>query len=127
MRRAITVTVRVVALGMAISASSVAGAPTPKIKAGTPYATAREMLKAAGWQPHHQLKRTGCSSEFCSPYPEVLDCYGVGRAPCLYTWRRGAHVMLVWGQGEGDQEYDQALVCRSLRLKKDRYGSWVCA
>lgn len=58
---------------------------------GTGYASAREMLRAQGYEPL-VFPRGGpwdpCTNDaICRAYPEILDCSGTGFNPCRFAFR----------------------------------------
>jgi len=98
----------------------------PTFAPDSPYKQVRERLMESGWHPASGLRRGGCGTDECPPYPEVLFCSGVGRSVCIYGWeKRGRYLKVsAWGENYRNQKFDALQVCRSLMF--DRNFGWRC-
>jgi hypothetical protein len=87
----------------------------PQFRTGTPYRKVRKKLMKLGWQPMTLPSATPCGDDDrCRGFREVYFCSGVGRAVCIYMWRKKTTLIRVFGYGEGDQAYDSLAPCQSL-------------
>ena len=88
------------------------GGSVPHLPKATPYAEARQSLKALGYRPNALPDADAVSRERCGDkpdslagpraatdangedgdlrcYPEMVACAGSGLGQCIYSWRRG--------------------------------------
>ena len=81
------------------------GASLPRFPKGTPYAEARQSLKALGYHPNalpdvDDVSRGRCGykpdslaetklNDDMRCFPEMEACAGTGLGPCVFSWRRG--------------------------------------
>jgi hypothetical protein len=119
--RAITTTVTLVLMACSNGAE---GASLPRFPKGTPYAEARQSLKALGYRPNalpdaDDVSRARCGykpngltepetakginprrddDERC--FPEMVACAGTGLGQCIYSWRRGETLIDVFTSNE---------------------------
>jgi len=99
----------------------------PRFSTTTLYKEVRTRLLAAGWQPYPIKTDFHCDEDNCQGAPEVIDCAYVGRAPCIYLWRKKTHALLIWAVGEGDQYFDTKKECPTLRVRRAAVaGLWAC-
>ncbi|WP_198378243.1 hypothetical protein [Neoroseomonas rubea] len=72
-----------------------------QVAPGTPYAAARQVLIAAGWEPLRLPDADRCAPRDtrCEGRPEMVACSGTGTAPCAFAWRRGAEEIEVLTTG----------------------------
>ena len=79
------------------------------------YPSVRVLLMKQGWKPVSIPGTAGCSQpDSCSGFPETAFCAGTGAAPCMYTWKRGKELMMVWGHGEGVQTSVEGERCKAF-------------
>ena len=98
--------------------ATASAAPLPHFPVSTGYKTVRAKLIKLGWHPLARRTSPDCgiSADMCPTYPELLVCYGVGEAPCLYAWQHGATMIEVRAVGENmqNQAFDSIKTCRSI-------------
>jgi hypothetical protein len=94
----------------------------PKFRAGIPYPEVRKKLMALGWQPVTLPTATPCGDDDrCRGFPEVYFCSGVGRAVCVYMWKKNTTLVRVYGVGENvGQVYDALIPCPPHPTQFDR-------
>ena len=90
------------------------------------YRDVRSKLMEMGWRPLKLPSAAGCTWDNCKDFPETLVCYGVGRAPCLYTWERNSIQMIVTAVGEGDQTFAGTKICKKIGQIPPPVGGWGC-
>lgn len=91
------------------------------------YRDVRSKLMEMGWRPFKLSSAEGCTWDNCKDFPETLVCYGVGRAPCLYTWERNSIQMIVTAVGEGDQTFAGTKICKKkIGQIPPPMGGWGC-
>lgn len=87
----------------------------PKFQNGITYREARKKIIELGWQPITLPTAIPCGDDDrCRGFPEVYFCSGVGRAVCIYMWKKKATLIEVFGYREGEQAYDSLRPCKSL-------------
>lgn len=103
-------------LALALAPQPAAGATLPTVPAGTPYAAARERLRAAGWHAYSHPNRDDCAERNprCRRFPETYACSDSGDRGCYFTWRRGRVVIGVLTAGDPP-------VVRSVRRERGRH------
>jgi hypothetical protein len=117
MREAWAITIVVVIL---VCSSEAEGASLPRFPKGTPYAEARQSLKALGYRPNalpdaDDVSRAQCGykpNSLAEPkssagdgddtrcFPEMIACAGTGLGQCIYSWRRGETLIDVFTSNE---------------------------
>lgn len=104
------------------------GTPVPSFRAGTPYPQVRQQLIRGGWIPYRlQGSGPGCApgDGRCRGFSETAFCSGVGRATCIYTWRRGTSYLLIHAVGEmAGQEFDAIRECGALVVNPAAPQDW---
>lgn len=84
----------------------------PRFRTGTLYRDVRTKLMKLGWQPVTLPSATPCGNDDrCRGFPEVYFCSGVGRAVCIYTWRKQTTLIRVYAEREGEQIYNGLAPC----------------
>jgi len=60
----------------------------PSFKQGEPYASIRNKMIQAGWQPFHSPDADACykEDERCQDRPEMESCTGTGLGNCRFIW-----------------------------------------
>lgn len=101
-------------------------ASAPSFPESMLYRDVRPKLMKMGWRPIKLPSAEGCSWENCKDFPETLACYGVGRAPCQYTWERDSSQMIVTAVGEGSQYFAGAKICKTIVKVPLPVGGWDC-
>jgi hypothetical protein len=88
-------------------ASGTEGASLPRFSKGTPYAEARQSLKALNYRPNvlpdaDAVSRARCAggSDDMRCFPEMIACAGTGLGQCVYSWRRGEALIDVFTTNE---------------------------
>ncbi len=95
------------------------GASLPRFPKGTPYAEARQSLKALGYRPNALPDADAVSRDRCGYkpdslaepklgagdgdircFPEMVACAGTGLGQCIYSWRRGETLIDVFTSNE---------------------------
>jgi hypothetical protein len=98
----------IAAFTLTCSASFTVAGSLPRFPKGTPYAEARQSLKALGYRPNALPDADAVSREQCGYkpdslaeskrgatdddmrcFPEMIACAGTGLGNCVYSWRRG--------------------------------------
>ena len=66
------------------------------------YASAREKMIAAGWQPFHASNADPCENDDprCKDRPEMEACSGTGAANCRFLWKKGEKIVGICTVGE---------------------------
>jgi hypothetical protein len=100
----------------------------PKFTAGTPYKftpykLVQKKLAAGGWKAITFKGANKCVWGKCADFDETLLCSGIGRNTCLYAWEKRGSKIMVYGVGEGDQEFDELQRCKAI--VKGQFG-WEC-
>lgn len=101
-------------------------AAPPTFPTTTPYREVRVSLAKMGWQQFRVPTSPGCNWDNCKQFPETIQCFGTGRAPCFYSWRRGSAQMIVVAVGEGDQYFADAKSCGAISKAPPPSGAWTC-
>lgn len=77
----------------------------PKFRNGITYREVRKKLIMLGWQPVTLPTATPCGDDDrCQGLPEVYFCSGVGRAVCIYMWKKKTTLIRVFGSGESAEQ-----------------------
>jgi hypothetical protein len=119
-------------LGLAFVAFIVMGGvamaqPVPHFAAGLPYTKVRAKLIQSGWRPTTIPGAPGCTFDGCKRFPETMECFGVGAAPCYYSFERGSAYLKIVAEGEGDpQSFARLERCRALVQDPRGPGGWRC-
>lgn len=109
-----------------VRVADAAPASAPSFPQSMLYRDVRAKLVEMGWQPFKLPSAEGCTWDNCRDFPETLACYGVGRAPCIFTWKRGKTLLKVVAVGEGDQTFDSAKSCNDIVENLTPMGGWDC-
>lgn len=81
-------------------AVQISNAPSFPLNEG--YASVRQKLLAAGWQPFHAVDADACAEgdARCQGRPEMEACAGTGMANCRFLWQRDGKTVVVMTVGE---------------------------
>lgn len=105
-----------------------ASSSTPTFSVGVPYPDVRRRLLNEGWNPYPlQFPGSGCGEgdERCAGFLETTSCSGIGRAVCIYTWRRGDQYLIIHAAGEmAGQEFDAIRECGNLVVDPSNPSDW---
>lgn len=83
----------------------------PTFKQGEPYASIRNKMLQAGWQPFHSPDADACykEDERCQGRPEMESCTGTGLGNCRFLWIRNGEKTGICTIGD-DAVFD--MVCK---------------
>ena len=72
------------------------------------YASVRDKMLKAGWEPFHAQDADECDEgdARCEGRPEMSACAGTGSANCKFLWRKNGKITAICTVGEENAVYD---------------------